>query len=193
MYAYFSMAWMVGGTLDLFAVNMATSLTVEGSFDEATLAANCRAALRRTMLILAPISAGVAVGAPVALGLYGPGYAAYGTRVLQLLAAAALPKALIEMYLGALRAQSRTSAIAFIQGVRGVLILGLAFALTGIMGMVGAGLAFLVSQVAVAAMVMPGLLSLLRRRPALAVRPIPPAPPKPRPVTGSVGTYRVDH
>ena len=44
--AYFYVAWMVGGVLDLFAVNMAASLTVEGAFDEATLAANCRTALR---------------------------------------------------------------------------------------------------------------------------------------------------
>ena len=191
MYAYFYMAWMVGGTMDLFAVNMATSLTVEGAFDEARLAANCRAALRRTLLILVPISAGVAVAAPVALRLYGPGYAAYGARVLQLLAVAALPMALIEMYLGALRAQSRTSAVAFIQGIRGVLILGLAFVLTGIMGMVGAGLAFLVSQVAVAAMVMPGLLSLLRRRPALAAATTA-STAQPRPVTENIGTYRGD-
>lgn len=163
--AYFYVAWMMGTTLDLLAVNMATSLTVEGAFDETALAANCRAALRRTMLILVPAAAVMAVGAPLALRLFGPQYAAHGTRILQLLAVATLPKALTELYLGALRAQSRTSMIAFIQGVRGVLILGLAFALTGIMGTVGAGVAALASQVIVAAMVAPGLISLLRRKP----------------------------
>ncbi len=170
--AYFYMAWMVGGVLDLFAVNMATSLTVEGAFDEATLAANCRAALRRTMLILVPIAAGVAFGSPVALGLFGSLYAAHGARILELLAVATLPKALTELYLGTLRAQSRTSMIALIQGIRGVLILGLAFALTGIMGTVGVGVAVLASQLVVAAMVAPGLLSLLRRRPPQSARPI---------------------
>jgi O-antigen/teichoic acid export membrane protein len=173
--AYFYMAWMVGGVLDLFAVNMATSLTVEGAFDEAALAANCRAALRRTMLILVPIAAGVAFGSPVALGLFGSLYAAHGARILELLAVATLPKALTELYLGTLRAQSRTSMIALIQGIRGVLILGLAFALTEIMGTVGVGVAVLASQLVVAAMVAPGLLSLLRRRPPLSVRPIPAA------------------
>jgi len=175
--AYFYMAWMVGGVLDLFAVNMATSLTVEGAFDEATLAANCRVALRRTMLILVPIAAGVAFGSPIALGLFGSSYAAHGARVLELLAVATLPKALTELYLGALRAQSRTSMIALIQGIRAVLILGLAFALTGIMGTVGAGIAVLASQLVVAAMVAPGLLSLLRRRSPLSALPIPAALP----------------
>jgi O-antigen/teichoic acid export membrane protein len=160
--AYFYMAWMVGGVLDLFAVNMAASLTVEGAFDQASLAANCRAALRRTMFLLVPIAAAVAFGSPAALGLFGPQYAAHGARILQLLAAATLPKALTELYLGALRAQSRTTMIAFIQVTRCVLILSLAFVLTGIMGTVGAGVAVLASQVAVAAMVAPGLLSLIR-------------------------------
>src|SRR6266566_4987096 len=44
MNAYFYMAWVIGATLDLFAVNMATSLTVEGAFAPTALAAGCRAA-----------------------------------------------------------------------------------------------------------------------------------------------------
>ena len=163
--AYFYVAWMIGMTLDLLAVNMATSLTVEGAFDQTALAANCRAALRRTMLILVPVAAVIAAGAPLALGLFGPQYAAGGARILQLLAVATLPKALTELYLGALRAQSRTSMIALIQVIRGVLILGLTFALTGVTGVTGAGVAVLASQLIVAAIVAPGLLSLLRRRP----------------------------
>jgi O-antigen/teichoic acid export membrane protein len=155
-------AWVVGGTLDLLAVNMATSLTVEGAFDEAKIAANCRAALRKTLFILVPAAVVVALGAPAGLRLFGPQYAAHGARILQLLAVATLPKALTEMYLGALRAQSRTKLIALIQGIRAVLILGLALALTRAIGTVGAGIAVLVSQLIVAALVAPGLLALLR-------------------------------
>ena len=171
MNAYFYAAWMVGGTLDLLSVNMATSLTVEGAFDEETIAANCRAALRRTMLILVPAAAVLVCAAPVALRLFGPQYAMHGTRILRLLAVATLPRALTEMYLGTLRAQSRTSLVAFIQGIRGILILGLAFALTRLMGVTGAGIAVLVSQIIVAAAVAPSMLSLLRRKPALAAGP----------------------
>jgi len=172
--AYFYSAWNIGATLDLLSVNMATSLTVEGSFDEETIAANCRAALRKTMLILIPAAALVICAAPLALGLFGPQYAANGTRILQLLALSTLPRALTEMYLGALRAQSRTSLIALIQGIRGILILGLAFVLTGLMGTIGAGIAVLVSQVIIAAAVLPSMLPLLRRKPSLRAQPIPP-------------------
>jgi O-antigen/teichoic acid export membrane protein len=169
--AYFYVAWMVGGTLDLLAVNMATSLTVEGAFDQAKIAANCRAALRKTLFILVPAAIVVAAGAPAGLRLFGPQYAAHGARILQLLAVATLPKALTEMYLGALRAQSRTKLIALIQVIRAVLILGLALALTTAIGTIGAGIAVLVSQLVVAALVAPGLLTLLRSS-------------SPRPVTG---------
>jgi O-antigen/teichoic acid export membrane protein len=179
--AYFYMAWMIGGTLDLFAVNMATSLTVEGAFDAATIAENCRSALRRTLLVIVPVAVAVACGAPLALRMFGPQYAAHGARILELLAIATLPKVLTEMYLGALRAQSRTSKIALIQGIRAALILGLAFTLTPVMGTVGAGIAVLVSQVTVAVIVAPGLLALLRRRSARAV---------PRPSLGPAGLKR---
>jgi O-antigen/teichoic acid export membrane protein len=157
MNAYFYMAWMISLTLDLFAVNMAMSLTVEGAFDEATLASNCQAALRRTILILVPIAGGLVTLAPQVLSLFGSGYAANGAPVLELLAAATLPKALIELYLGALRAQSRMALVAMIQALRGVAVLGLALALTGTMGITGAGVAVLASQAVIAMAVAPGL------------------------------------
>ena len=168
--AYFYIAWMIGGTLDLFAVNMATSLTVEGAFNAAAIAVNTRAALWRTMLVLVPIAVAVALAAPFALRLFGPQYAAHGALILQLLAVATLPKALTEMYLGALRAQSRASRIALIQVIRAAMILVLAFTLTPVIGTVGAGIAVLVSQFAVAVIVGPGLLALLRYRPAKPVQ-----------------------
>ena len=173
MNAYFYVAWMVGGVLDLLAVNMASSLTVEGTFDSHMLAANCRSALRRTLLILVPAAALVAVLARTTLGLYGSRYAAYGAPILELLALAALPKTLTELYLGALRAQSRTKLIAVIQVTRCVLILGLALGLTAVMGVVGAGIAALATQSFVAILILPGLrrvLSAGRPRPATARR-----------------------
>jgi len=155
--AYFYMAWTIGGMLFLLAMSMSRSLTVEGAFDSETLAADCRSALRHTMLLLVPVVAAAALLAPTALGLFGPGYARYGVPILQVLAIATLPKTLTETYLGALRAQSRAKLIAVIQIVRCVLMLGLALALTETMGMVGAGVAVLVSESVIALTIAPGL------------------------------------
>ena len=148
--AYFYMAWTIGGVLFLVAQNMATSLTVEGAFNSETLLVNCLAALRRMMRLLVPLAAATALLAPVALGLFGRSYAAYGTPILELLAIATLPKMMTELYLGALRAQSRTRQVAVIQIARCVLMLALALALTEMMGIAGAGVAVLVSETAVA-------------------------------------------
>ena len=150
MTAYFYMAWTIGWVLFLVATNMATSLTVEGAFASETLLINCLAALRRMMRLLVPLAVATALLAPVALGLFGRRYAAYGTPILELLAIATLPKMLTELYLGALRAQSRTRQVAVIQIARCVLMLALALALTETMGLVGAGVAVLVSELAVA-------------------------------------------
>ena len=90
--AYFYIAWTVGTTVDLLAINMAMSLTVESAFNRAKLAAHTRTALRRTMLILVPVAALTAALAPWGLSLFGPGYAAQGAPILQLLAVATLPE-----------------------------------------------------------------------------------------------------
>jgi Na+-driven multidrug efflux pump len=81
---------------------------------------------------------------------------------------ATLPRALTEVYLGALRAQSRTSVVAIIQGTRCVLMLGLTVVLVTAMGPVGAGLAAVISQGLAALLIIPGLWRILagRRKPA---------------------------
>ncbi len=116
------------------------------------------------------------------LGLFGPGYAREGAPILILLAAATLPRTLTEIYLGALRAQNRTSFVALVQGLRAVLVLGLTLVLTKYMGIIGAGIGVLISQVVVAIAVLPGLLGVLRadrrkaparRRSHAGLRPVP--------------------
>jgi hypothetical protein len=69
-FAHFYIAWIVGAVIDLLAVNMAISLTVEGTLDLDRLGANTRAALRRMVRILLPIVAATVVLADLALGIY---------------------------------------------------------------------------------------------------------------------------
>ena len=64
----------------------------------------------------------------------------------RLLAVATVSRAPTELYLGALRAQSRTSRVALVQVVRAVIMLGLTVVLTGVLGTVGAGVAVAVTQ-----------------------------------------------
>jgi hypothetical protein len=155
--AYFFVAWVMSGMVGMIGINMGMSLTVEGAFDAGALAVNCRKALRKMAALLLPCTVLLALFAPLWLRLFGPAYATHATSVLEILAAATIPTAVTELYLGALRAQNRTSLVALIQAARGVVMLALALVLTGSLGTVGAGVAVLVSQGTVALLTTVGL------------------------------------
>jgi O-antigen/teichoic acid export membrane protein len=155
--AYFYVAWLVAGMVDMIGINMGMSLTVEGAFEPTALAINCRKALRRMASMLVPCTVLLGLFAPWWLRLFGPAYAAHGARVLELLAVATLPRAVTEVYLGALRAQNRARLVAVIQAARAAALLLLTITFTGAIGTVGAGAAALTSQTAIAVAVSFGL------------------------------------
>ncbi|MEZ0071084.1 lipopolysaccharide biosynthesis protein [Planotetraspora sp. GP83] len=149
-YAYYGIATTVGGLLEVFAFTMATSLTVEGAFDPAALGAMCRRALQRSLLALTPIVALVLVAAPWVLSVFGEQFSEKGTTLLRLLALATLARAVVELYLGALRALGRSRSLLLIQAVRCVLAIGLTMVLLPRMGITGVGVAMLVTQILMA-------------------------------------------
>lgn len=123
--AYYQMAWALGIMMELVAITLSLSLTVEGAFDASGLAEATRAAVRRTVMLMVPVIVLVVALAPACLELLGHGYGRYGGPLLQLLAVAILPKALIELYVGVLRVQSRTRLIVLLQGTRFLAVLAL--------------------------------------------------------------------
>ncbi|MDX3075037.1 lipopolysaccharide biosynthesis protein [Streptomyces sp. MI02-7b] len=170
--AYFYITMTIGGTIDLLAINMGSSLTVEGAHDPSRIAENCRAALRRMAKIMVPITLFMGVFAPQILGVFGEGYAQEGAPLLRLLALCSLTRVLIEVYFGILRAQSRTGLLAFLQGVLCLLVLGLTLALLGPLGITGAGWAELGSLVVIAVVAVVGLRRLVTA-PAAGPQPAP--------------------
>jgi O-antigen/teichoic acid export membrane protein len=158
LYAVFAVVWILGLMLDLLALTMAMSLTVEGAFDTAKLAETCRSALRRTVVLLVPISLIVIATAWIDLRIFGEETADEGYLLLQLLAVATLPKALIELYVGVLRVRSKTHLVALLQAVRflGVLVLVLVF--VDSRHLIAVGWSVLAVQVVVALAVLPALL-----------------------------------
>ncbi|MCO6008351.1 hypothetical protein NE236_25570 [Actinoallomurus purpureus] len=160
--AFFYLAWVLGATVDVLAVNMATSLTVEGAFDARGLAAACRSVLVRMTLILLPATVVLLLGARLGLSLFGPGYARHGAPLLRILALATLPKALIEVYIGVLRVQRRTRRVALLQGARFTGVLALVLAVPGGVRTTGPGYAVLAVSAALAVAVLPALLRVVR-------------------------------
>lgn len=139
--AYFYITSTIGGTVNLLAINMGASLTVEGSHDPARLADNCRAALRRMAKIMIPVCLAMFFLAPYILQVFGPGYAHAATPLLRWYAVGAALRVVMEVYFAVLRAQSRTAGLAYLQGLLCVLVLGLTLVLLPRMGMTGEGVA----------------------------------------------------
>ncbi|MFC8587212.1 lipopolysaccharide biosynthesis protein [Streptomyces sp. NPDC057217] len=166
--AFFYTAYTVGGTMEFMAINMASSLTAHASHSPESLAEGVRGALRRMALLLVPVVLVLVVFAPLILAPFGGDYAEHGTTVLRLLAAAALPRVAVELYIGVLRVQGRTGMLAAVQGTMCVLVLGSAAALLGPYGIGGAGIAVLASMTVMAAVCVPGLRAVLKGRTPVA-------------------------
>ncbi|MFB8352778.1 lipopolysaccharide biosynthesis protein [Streptomyces niveus] len=162
--AFFYTAYTVGGTMEFMAINMASSLTAHASHSPERLADGVRGALRRMTVLLVPVVLVLVVFAPQVLAPFGADYAEHGSTVLRLLAAAALPRVVVELYIGVLRVQGRTGMLAVLQGAMCVSVLGSAVLLLGPAGISGAGLAMLLSMTLIALVAAPGLRSALSGR-----------------------------
>ncbi|MFE9772316.1 oligosaccharide flippase family protein [Streptomyces sp. NPDC005931] len=159
---YFYVAYTVGGTMEFMAINMASSLTAHASHDPRQLADGVRGALRRMTLLLVPVVLVLVVFAPYILTPFSADYAEHGSTVLRLLALGALPRVVVELYIGVLRVQGRTGVLAVLQGTMCALVLGSAAALFTPAGIAGAGWAVLTSMTLVAAVCVFGLRAALR-------------------------------
>ncbi|GEC06686.1 hypothetical protein SSP24_43410 [Streptomyces spinoverrucosus] len=160
--AYFYITATIGGTVNLLAINMGASLTVEGSHDPGRLAANTRAALKRMARIMLPAAAVLFFGAPWILGVFGAGYADAATPLLRWFAVGAVLRVVMETYFAVLRAQSRTAGLAWLQGLLCALVLGLTLVLLPRMGLTGAGVAEIVSLAVIVAIAAPRLYRIVR-------------------------------
>ncbi|MWA10110.1 lipopolysaccharide biosynthesis protein [Streptomyces sp. BA2] len=160
--AYFYITTTIGGTVNLLAINMGASLTVEGAHDPARLAANTRAALRRMARIMLPVCGLLFIGAPFILRVFGQGYADAATPLLRWFAVGAALRVVMETYFAVQRAQSRTSGIAWMQGLLCAMVLGLTLLLLPRMGLTGAGVAEICSLTVIVAIAAPKLYRVAR-------------------------------
>ncbi|MFD7705485.1 lipopolysaccharide biosynthesis protein, partial [Streptomyces caelestis] len=161
---YFYVAYTVGGTMEFMAINMASSLTAHASHDPRRLADGVRGALRRMTLLLVPVVAVLVVFAPWILTPFDADYAEHGSTVLRLLALGALPRVVVELYIGVLRVQGRTGVLAALQGAMCTLVLGSAAVLFTPAGIAGAGWAVLIGMTLVAVVSVFGLRAALREK-----------------------------
>jgi O-antigen/teichoic acid export membrane protein len=164
--AYFSLAWMIAAPLYAVSANTGASLVVTASRDEGGLPAYGRQVLTQTAGIVIPLAIVLAVAAPHVLSLFGAKYAAHSGATLSLLALSAIPNVVNALYVSVYRVRRRMSAVLMLLGCLCGLALGLGVTLLQLLGIPGVGLAWLIAQSLVAAVLLliePGALWPSRR------------------------------
>jgi len=163
----FFIPWMLVQSLDLVAVNVGMSLTVQGAHAQDQLPSMFRRLLLRTLALVGLLVAGAIVAAPLVLALFGAGYANASVEAFRLLLLGLVFRVVITLAICAARAERRPSVVIALQAGLTVVLLPLAWRLTPGLGAAGAALAWTIGQAAVAGLAVLLVRHLLResRRP----------------------------
>jgi O-antigen/teichoic acid export membrane protein len=148
--AYFYLAWTMAGSLKLVAINMTSSLTVEGAADQSALTKHSHRFLFTLVGLFVPALLVMVALTPYLLRLSGGNYAAEGTTVLRLLTLSVLPAVVTSVYLSLARAQNQTRGIVLVQGAFCLLSLITAAVAVNIYGITGVGYALILSETIIA-------------------------------------------
>ena len=159
--AYFFIAWTIGGVLGTVSLATTTALFAEGSFDEKRLASDIWRCLKITLIILIPPVIIVGVFADKILLLYGNEYSIEGASLLRMMALAALPLSINNIYFSVLRIKRKMKILILLAVLIAAVTLSLSYTLLPRVGIIGPGIGWLVSQGIVAAGIV--IIFLLRR------------------------------
>ncbi|HZO95753.1 MAG TPA: hypothetical protein VFB42_00120 [Gaiellaceae bacterium] len=164
--AYFSIPWTIASGVQLVALNMTTSLTVEVAYDESKLRDYFRRILRQTLRLVVPVVVVLTAAAHYVLLAFGAAYAREGATCLRLLALSTIPNVVVMLGLSMARIQHDARLASLVPGAACALTIGLSLALLPGLGIAGAGWAALAAQLAVALWLLAGPL-----RPVVLARP----------------------
>lgn len=156
--AYFFVPWMVSLAIELVALNVMTSLTVEAASDMAQLRQLTRRSLRQALRLVVPISILTAAVAPLALLVFGSDYADEGSTLLRLLALGMIPNVVVALGVSVARIQERGRVVVAVQGAHAVMVLGASALLLPSMGIVAVGVTWTASQTILALVLLASLL-----------------------------------
>ena len=157
---YFYPTWLLGGLFFTISPAVANAYLARTTPPGEPLGAQVRQAVVLICVLLAVPLLVVAVAPDLVLGSLGPGYAERGRVLLWVLALSAVPDAVTNVAVAALRIRRRLTTAAALNASMSVLALAAAFPLLALLGIPGAGVAWLLAQT-VGALTVP---LLLRRR-----------------------------
>lgn len=144
--AYFYVAWMLSQGVAMISRAVATALFAEGSHMPRGIRRKAASGGTIVASLAGPAMLVLLVGGPAILSGFGPSYAQHGSLLLAILVAAAVPGAVVAIYVAVLRVQRRLGLAAALTVGTGILTLTSAWVLTPALGIAGAGFAWLIGQ-----------------------------------------------
>jgi O-antigen/teichoic acid export membrane protein len=149
--AYFYVPWLISLSLQLIAINVMASLTVEAALDPSRLRTLARRSLGHSLRLVVPLVVLAAVVAPWGLLAFGHAYSHAGTGLLRWLALAAVPNVVVSLGITVARIEHRGWIVVAVQGVNSAIVITLSALLLHHHGIASVGLAWAASQTLVAA------------------------------------------
>jgi O-antigen/teichoic acid export membrane protein len=148
--AYFYVPWLFALSLQLIAINLSSSLTVEAARDMSAYRRLTRQALTHSLRVVVPFAAVTFAAAPWILSIFGSHYASAGTALLRWLAMGAVPNVIVSIALAMSRVEHRGREVLLIQGAGAIVVVGLSAALLPSFGIVSVGICWFVAQTVLA-------------------------------------------
>jgi O-antigen/teichoic acid export membrane protein len=161
--AYFYVTWMMCGVFMMVSPAVSSSLFAEGSHTPGDVRHAALRSLRTIAILLVPAALALGLGGQLALGAFGPAYATEGFGLLLVVIASSVPDAITNVAISVLRVEHRLREAAALNGMMAVISIALAWVLLPSMGIIGAGVAWLVAQSAGTVVVVLGLATTERR------------------------------
>jgi Ser/Thr protein kinase RdoA (MazF antagonist)/O-antigen/teichoic acid export membrane protein len=149
--AYFYLGWQIAYALYLVSRNMGMSLIAEAAADPVKLNEYSFRVLKQSFRMLVPVVLVIFVGAPWILRLFGREYASEGATLLRLLSLSAIPQIIVALHLSIARVQRDVKTLIFTQASLSIMVLGMIYLFIGRFGITGIGLAWLIAQSLLAA------------------------------------------
>jgi O-antigen/teichoic acid export membrane protein len=174
--AYFAMPWLIAESLNLLIWNISSSYMVEASHDGPKSAALMRRTFRMSLLVGVPGVLVPLVAAPWLLHILGANYADQGANLLRLMVLSIPFTTINTLYASTCRVQNRMGRVVAVQVANATLVIGMALALIGPLGINGVGLGYLVAEALISAVVFWPFLRYLRRNGVTVFGPEPEPP-----------------
>jgi O-antigen/teichoic acid export membrane protein len=140
--AYFYVPWLFSLSLQLVAINMMTSLTVEAALDLPALRRLARQALKHSLRLVTPLVVLAVAIAPWILLIFGQAYADAGTPLLRWLAVGALPNVIVTLGISVARIEHRGAIVVGFPMAHAVSVIALSALLLPGVGIVAVGIAW---------------------------------------------------